>query len=75
MYELYYDNINTNLLLSQSVHNVVDDEEDDVTSVDEDTPDMDVGLEVCGVGEVKDSPVTDTLVSFTAYSVVYGTLL
>ena len=72
MYELYYDNINTNLLLSQSVHNVVDDEEDDVTSVDEDT---DIGLEVCGVGEVKDIPVTDTLVSFTAYSVVYGTLL
>ena len=61
--------INNNLLLSQSIHNIVDDGDTKLLVIDNDA----LGVE--DIVEMRDSPFTDRLVSFTAYSVVYGTLL
>ena len=55
--------------MSHPIQNIVGDGDILLTVIDDDI----LGVEV--VVEMGDSPVTDWLVSFTAYSVVYGTLL
>ena len=67
--------INNNLLLSQSVHSVVGDGDDDITLGINDNVIITATLDVVVRVGIEDSPVKDRLVSFTAYSVVYGTLL